>query len=775
MAAGLGAPVEAPLQPPPDVNTADTSEAMLHKLDDFKKLMAGDRMGFLYDRWRNHPCASPQMKGQWQGQPVFGQGWQENESGDAGNGDAGGLYQLKVINWGFIWGARGRLNNLHSAAEALQNASDQVFQKVHGAWTSKAGDAAANKFTDLRAAARDYADQVQTVGAQMDGAWHTTRQAVEQLSNFATQTDVGGKPMFDKFGADGAGDDHGNGSRQQWSRRIDEINKALQNGTKRWGIEAHEVLNPGTSLTGRVTQTPDSVRWPGQVYLTEGDNMWADQACNWLDDMAQCYFLTIANFRRRVEETLKTVKTAWSTVYDKTVNLPGNPFDKLTLDAAAPPPGGNGKDDDHGKDKNDGKDGSHPGNGGHHGSVDGGGPVTPGSAGGPDTGGSQPVDHSGTQPSQTGGSVDPGTGPNVPGPGQPQPGQPGQPQQHETVTIQDGDRKISVDSPAGGHVKLTVDDGSGHPKTYDMDFGPDQQTPGQHTPGQQTPGQHSVVGGQPDPTQGAGSQPGTGHQGQPSPQNGQAHTLPAPADGSVQHAVAGPDGKAVIHDGNVTITAEQPPGSNQVKITVDDGSGHPATYMIDYADPSNPQIQHSADPAAQHAAGFAQQQADAGQHAQHAAQPQQASGDYAPTDQVQQAGSPRADTVWAEPHETPLTTSVQSNFGFDDGAAHSPASDGAWSTQGDLLDGNQSQVAPAAGDAGLATVPDDGGAHHQQQGAGAAMGGMPMMGAMGGGGGGGGGGDQERGASAWSTQGDLFDDGPGLSADRINTVLGDEG
>jgi hypothetical protein len=117
---------------------------------------------------------------------------------------------------------------------------------------------------------------------------------------------------------------------------------------------------------------------------------------------------------------------------------------------------------------------------------------------------------------------------------------------------------------------------------------------------------------------------------------------------------------------------------------------------------------------------------------------------------------------------------VQSTFAFDgaDNGAHGLSADSTWSTQGDLLDGNSGhhdQVAPAGGDAGLATIPDDGGSgQQQQQGMGSPMGGgMPMMGGMGAGGGGG---DQERGASSWSTQGDLFDDGPS-AADRINSVL----
>lgn len=786
MAATIGAPVEAALKPPDNVNAGDTSEAMLRKLDDFAKFMGPDKLGFLYDKWRNHQCALPDKKARWNGQPVFGKGWQENGTagGGSGDGEAGGMYQLKIINWGLMWGARGRLANLHSAADALQTASDQVFQKIHGAWTSKAGDAAAGKFNDFRAAAQAYGDQVQTLFAQMEGARNTTRAAIEKLANFGTAGD-GGKSIMDKHSGDGSDNEDASDNRELWSTRMDEMDTAIRNGTLRWGPEAHEVYSDGAITTcGRVDQNAQSVRWAGQVYLTDGDNIWADQACNWLDDMAEMYFQTIGTFRRQIEETITTVKKAWSTLYDNTVNIAGTPFDKLTLSADSG--GGN-----NGKDQSGGKDQDTRGGGKHTGGTDTAGSDSGGSDSGVGSHAQQPPpppikgpdDHTGTQPSDTGeGTVrPPGTSPGQQPPGG---GQQPQSQQHESVTIQAGDQKITVDSPDGqGHVKLTVDDGSGKPKTYDVDFsgsngtGQDPTGTGQHSQGRN--GQGFGPTGQ-DVTQQHGQ--GFGPTGQ---DPNQPHTLPAPdgqgapgGDGQVQHAVAGPDGKAVIHDGNVTITAEQPPGSDQIKITVDDGAGHTSTYLVDYDDPTNPQVQPGG-PAPQ-ANGFAGtgDTGGGGQHAAptggaHAEQAQPAS--YAPTDHVQQP-SPAADQVWSEPQEQPLATHAQSSFAFD-GAADSNAADGAWSTQGDLLDGHpgqpdQQQVAPAAGDAGLATVPD--GQGHPQQGAGSPMGGgMPMMGAMGGGGGGGG--DQERGPSTWSTTGDLFDEGPRVAADQISSVLDGEG
>ncbi|MBP2322518.1 hypothetical protein JOF56_002903 [Kibdelosporangium banguiense] len=529
MAEGIGGPVSSPLQPAKDVNTNDHSEAMFHQLDDFKKMMAADRMGFLYKRWMEHQCSDPGRRGQWRSQPVWGEGWQERE-----DNDKGGLWQLKIINFGFMWDAHGRLTNLATSGEALKGAGNQVVQRVQAAWTSKAGEAAAGRFTEFRDAAADYTAQVQNLGAQMEGAWHATRHVVKELADFANKSDLGGKPMMDRYGADGASDDHGNSERGNWSSRMDALNEAIVQGTYRWGPEAHEVIDPSIWSVdfsfGRVVQTPESVRQPGQVYIeADGSNMWSNEICNWLDDMAHCYFLTIGNFRRRVEETIRTVQEAWEKLNTQAGKITKDPFGKLSLGPAQ------GTGDDTKKSTDSGHDRPGTGNTGTAGTSGmGSTPVPPIAP--PPMPPVQPAVDDTTNPSAVDGDVVP----VVP-----------QDQTKETVTIQDGDRKISVQSPDGeGHVKVTVDDGTGKPKAYDLDFSA-----------------------------------GTGAPAQPG--DGRPQTLPALETPS-QQVQAGPDGKAVVHDGNLTITAERPPGTpDQIKITVDDGTGKPTTYLVDYADPAN--------------------------------------------------------------------------------------------------------------------------------------------------------------------------------------------
>ncbi|MGH3634625.1 MAG: hypothetical protein ACRDTS_11135 [Mycobacterium sp.] len=210
----------------------------------------------------------------------------------------------------------------------------------------------------------------------------------------------------------------------------------------------------------------------------------------------------------------------------------------------------------------------------------------------------------------------------------------------ETVSLRTADgRTMNVTSPDGqGQVRITVDDGSGHPKAYDIDFsqgaglakggataqgggfaGGDMGQPGAHGSldtsglGQQSamPGDAGSV----DPTRvgmaGAG-QGGSGLPGQDAPA-GPPDTGPGSdpgaagqglnAAGGTAHAIH-PDasGTAVIHDGDTTITVTHPDGgSGELKISVDDGSGPPSSYTIEHstsgadtaaagqpADPSSP-------------------------------------------------------------------------------------------------------------------------------------------------------------------------------------------
>lgn len=139
-------------------------------------------------------------------------------------------------------------------------------------------------------------------------------------------------------------------------------------------------------------------------------------------------------------------------------------------------------------------------------------------------------------------------------------------ERRETVEVKEGDRTISVSSPGGdGHVTVTVEDGSGAARTYDLDF--------------------DAASGLPPrpPADGA-----AGPDGDVGPTDPKAERVPANSNGI-----------CTIEDGPLTITAERPlfnPGT--VKLVVDDGTGEPTTYTLNLAereDASAPEPGEAAD------------------------------------------------------------------------------------------------------------------------------------------------------------------------------------
>jgi uncharacterized protein YukE len=367
------------------------------------------------------------------------------------------------------------------------------------------------------------------------------------------------------------------------------------------------------------------------------------------------------------------------------------------------------------------------------------GGTDPGSSpGGPGSGPGGPGDPTGEGPGGPGdptgeepGDVPPGTTPTTPG-------------EEETVTIDDGDRSISVTSPDGqGQVKVTVDDGSGQPKTYTLDFG---EGTGGDTPGAGAPG---------------GAQSGVDG----------APTLDQPIE-------PGPDGKCVIEDGDLTITAERPDGSSDtVVVTVDDGTGEPTTYSLDYSGEDGPAATPQDVPPA--AGGPSEAQAMYGQldgrldgvidDLESEQQDFAAGGGQEPAGQYVAAGAePAIDQGAQSPLDSDpagqYATSAQASLsdggggGAGGGASFfSESGGGAGGQAGSfgLPDHGQYVATPAEhGEAGLASAAenDNGGRHASGQPSGA-MGGMPMMGGPGGGSG-----DQDRAGGQWRTTGDLFDD-----------------
>ncbi|HEV2781453.1 MAG TPA: WXG100 family type VII secretion target [Actinophytocola sp.] len=257
------------------------------------------------------------------------------------------------------------------------------------------------------------------------------------------------------------------------------------------------------------------------------------------------------------------------------------------------------------------------------------------------------------------------------------PGLPGPGGEPKTVSIQDGNRTITVSEPdAHGRSKITIDDGKGHPKTFTMDFGDAQKLFGGGTP-----------------------------------------ELPEGIEGEL--VKAGEDGKVVIKDGDTTITAERVPGEpDKIKLTVDDGTGEPKTYTVDFNTPTPG------------GSGL---------------------GSFTPSGRL--GDLPRID-IPASSASSFGGGGVGGGGGFGGGGGGVPSGgSGGGSLEGGVATGAQ---APA-GEQRAAAVASGGGSGGGGDGGGG-RGGMGMpMGAMGAAAGQGGG-DQTRGGSKWRTTGQLFDD-----------------
>ncbi|GDY29306.1 WXG100 family type VII secretion target [Gandjariella thermophila] len=549
-------------------------------------------------------------------------------------------------------------------------------------------------------------------------------------------------------------------------------------------------------------------------------------ATAWLNRFAADMEGRVGAFIKTCDSTKSRVDDAFKSLTDQLGKITGDPF----ADQPA----------DHGGDSGGHTAPSGAGGGGHAGG--GGMPSGGASGGGGSAGGSVPPLGGAGTPGATGlpgaggvpgaGGPPPGAGrtpdPRSPGAGQPVPAgySPAAGTPQETVRIQDGRNTIQVAHPDGqGHVRLTVDPGNGQVKTYDLDFG----------------GSAAGVLGTP-----AGfGQPGAGGAGpfgpgQPGPFAPGPPGLPGPADpagaglpgggvpGGVLPVHAGPDGRAVVHDGPLTITAEHPAGApDQLRITVDGGHGQPTSYTVDYAAPGGATSGYPPQPGAVPVGG-PQPAAWAGGVSPGQPQPTglpdggPGAGPLAPPGQPPApapqyppaaaaaagysagdpggyptggdpepgnpgggypggAGIPAGSPYGGGPTGPMSTVAASAGFGHPGeatggggslwgaaGGGGDPHGTGGgqpgdiWGGQGgDHHPGLADTSAPqagAAGDAGLAAMPDSGSGHGQQAGgavAGGAM--MPMMGgAMGAAGGQSG--DQERSGSQWRTQGQLFDD-----------------
>jgi hypothetical protein len=378
--------------------------------------------------------------------------------------------------------------------------------------------------------------------------------------------------------------------------------------------------------------------------------------------------------------------------------------------------------------------------------------------------GGQPTVPSGATP----GLPQPQIPPQVPGglPGQQQPGQP--------VTIRHGNTTITASPPdAQGRVRLTVSDGNGPPKSYDLDFGRGTTvSSGAGTlpsgPGQLPP-VAPPVGTGPGATPGippfgtppiapvGGGRPGGSPGGIGSP--GGAGSAPPPrlpssmfpfSDKPAAQLHPDEDGHMVIHDGETTITVDTNELTDQLTITVDDGHGHKTSYHVDYKDPAHPTLHVG--PAEPHLFG--------------------------PTGAA--PSLPHVTPAGFTPEHIGAHAGIGGGGGGGGGvglaaAAASPGGGPGGGQAGQLqpgaYTGGQEAAAPAAAQTAAAAA---GPAGAGRPGGGGPMGGMPMMGGMGAGGKGGE--DHERGANRFLGKENVFADEPGEGRRALKSggVIGED-
>jgi hypothetical protein len=340
-------------------------------------------------------------------------------------------------------------------------------------------------------------------------------------------------------------------------------------------------------------------------------------------------------------------------------------------------------------------------------------------------------------------------------PGTRQPGQP--------VTIRHGNSTITLSPPdASGRVRMSVSDGNGPPKTYDLDFG---------RGGTVSSGAGTVPSGGPHPlppvTQpggGGGSLPGTppfaGMPGMPSAgaaRPGSPGSLPsAPklppsmfpfSDKPAQQVHPDEDGHLVIHDGDATISVDANEAADQLSITIDDGHGHKTSYQLDYHDPAHPTLKEGPPP-----------------------QPHV----FGPTGSIP---STPATPHFAPAAFTPEHAGAHGGIGGGGGGgclAAAAASGGGGAAGGQQLQpgaytGGQVSAQPPGQTGAAAAIPGGAGAPGGQ------AGGMPMMGGMGAAGGQRGE-DAERGPNRWLGKENVFAEDPDArrKALKAGGVIGED-
>ncbi|MEU3621669.1 hypothetical protein BS329_21465 [Amycolatopsis coloradensis] len=473
----------------------------------------------------------------------------------------------------------------------------------------------------------------------------------------------------------------------------------------------------------------------GDIDQSTIDEVLKPQAVAWLKNVFLGWFgKHVENFQLVCKNTRDAIDGAWKAYFDSLGQVVENPYADL---GKTPETGGEKPVEKGGGGKDTGGGGGPSSGGGGGPSSGGGGPKPPPSA----------VEYMQPEKPEVPGQeknpvtdkpldVDPATG--EPYPIDPRTGEAIKDgTRPETMTVEQGDRKISMAEPgADGKMGISVQGGTGQAKDYNLDFG-------------------DAAGG-------------SAHRDTAERLDQQSASRPLASPGQVYQP--GPDGKIHIEDGGLKITAERPSGpEGPTLVTVDDGSGRPSKYTLGEDEPAGGR-HASSDPAPQAAGAaarpveeVARQQADQGVRA------------HDTTSGGVGGGAPAS--VAAETAHQPEPVAVAADSGSESTTAQSLSNpfDGAENGLGDTSDpaGSGGGASAPSGPTGLGSAPGGGVQDPAAAGAGM-MGGMGKMGGGAAGGGQGSGEDQQRTSSGYRVDGGLFDTAT-TTGSRISGSLDDDG
>jgi uncharacterized protein YukE len=622
--------------------------------------------------------------------------------------------EISDLKWGKITHDAARLDGLAAAIDNISSVIKKGKDQLAHEWKGKSFDAFRTAIEKVEKTLNDYSAAIKTTGQGVNDAisgiqvlYNRYRDSSQTILKFdGMQAPSEWWKMSEDSGeflAEHCISSHGwsdctyNNDEQQGIIKDKLVNNKLFNQLEKWDCTD----NPGVT----VSQYRDTVRWAEEerTAIRNKINEWYQATDGLKTRVSQAYDAMLDNMR--IVADLKV-------------------FQSMQTPAA---PAGTGDGSTGTGSTGDGSTGTGSTGTGSTGT----GSTGTGSTGTGSSGIQQPpIDQPDTQPEPPGTGTGTGT----------------DPQANESVTIEDGDRKITVDSPDGqGHVKVTVDDGTGKPKTYDLDFG---TSPTGAQPG--TDPVHTLP--YPD-----GS--GTGTPGQPEPGPG------VPGQDPSAPIQAGPDGKCVISDPPLTITAERPAGTDdKVVVTIDDGSGKPTTYTLDYAAGGNGQPIAQPQPLRPGIPDGEARILPAVDQGVYESGPRPVPPP-TPTEPVNVAGpimgtdpAQGATVAQGSLQEGPATGFGGTSGGVEAMLGGTPEAGGYTGLS----------TPNASGEAGLASAVDSTSAHPTGPSGGMA-GGMPMMGGMAAGGGGD---DYDRaGSAAWRTTGDLFDADDDYEPARFGGVL----